>query len=224
MKPVRSPSLPAAVLRIRESRVNEKNRPPCGVGHSHPRLHPAPSTKLWAASAQCIREVPTLRLPRYESGALRLSYGCGACWRPGSNRLRRDESPGLVPSGATSAWSAHLVSNETFRCIRAASSPADSGPSMHRCAQGFSDIRRRRSCRRPVIDICAVVVMGGFDPPPRAFQARALPTELHDRGAGPGTRTRINWGTNSALIPLGLAGRPFTSISRGVVRERVLIG
>src|ERR1700722_13180600 len=48
--------------------------------------------------------------------------------------------------------------------------------------------------------------MGGFDPPPRAFQARALPAELHDRGAGPGTRTRINWVTKPAPIPLGPAG------------------
>ena len=52
----------------------------------------------------------------------------------------------------------------------------------------------------------SVVVMGGFDPPPRAFQARALPTELHDRGAGPGTRTRIDWVTKPAPIPLGPAG------------------
>src|SRR5580698_7850875 len=48
--------------------------------------------------------------------------------------------------------------------------------------------------------------MGGFDPPPRVFQTRALPTELHDHGAGPGTRTRINWATKPAPIPLGPAG------------------
>ena len=48
--------------------------------------------------------------------------------------------------------------------------------------------------------------MGGFDPPPRVFQTRALPTELHDHGAGPGTRTRINWVTKPVPIPLGPAG------------------
>ena len=48
--------------------------------------------------------------------------------------------------------------------------------------------------------------MGGFDPPPRAFQARALPSELHDHGAGPGTRTRIDWVTKPVPIPLGPAG------------------
>lgn len=48
--------------------------------------------------------------------------------------------------------------------------------------------------------------MGGFGPPLRAFQARALPTELHDQGAGPGTRTRINWVTKPVPILLGPAG------------------
>lgn len=63
----------------------------------------------------------------------------------------------------------------------------------------------------------SVVVMGGFDPPPRAFQARALPTELHDHGAGPGTRTRIDWVTKPAPIPLGPAGIFSGSRSRCVV-------
>jgi hypothetical protein len=48
--------------------------------------------------------------------------------------------------------------------------------------------------------------MGGFDPPPGAFQARALPTELHDHRAGLGTRTRIDWATRPVPIQLGPAG------------------
>ena len=53
----------------------------------------------------------------------------GGRTRTGSDGIK---GPGPVPSGATSDWSARLVSNEAFRCIRAASSPADSGPWMHR--------------------------------------------------------------------------------------------
>jgi len=49
----------------------------------------------------------------------------GGRTRTGSDGIK---GPGPVPSGATSDWSARLVSNEAFRCIRAASSPADSGP------------------------------------------------------------------------------------------------
>jgi hypothetical protein len=94
--------------------------------------------------------------------------------------------------GVTSVRSARLVSNEAFRCIRAASSPADSGPS---------------------------VVTGGFDPPPHAFQASALPTELHDRGAGPGNRTRNDWGTSPAPILLGPAGVRREESSGRVIRR-----
>ena len=117
------------------------------------------------------------------------------------------KSPGPVPSGATSARSARLVSNEAFRCIRAASSPADSGPWMFWWTQGVSEARPP-ACRAGALPLSyvSVVVMGGFDPPPRAFQARALPTELHDHGAGPGTRTRITWVTKPVPIPLGPAG------------------
>ena len=71
------------------------------MDHDHPPLHPASSTMSGGVAAQCIREVLTLRLPRCERGALPLSYGCP---------------------------SARPVSNEAFRCIRAASSPADSEP------------------------------------------------------------------------------------------------
>ena len=69
-----------------------------------------------------------------------------------------------------------------------------------------------------------MVVMGGFDPPPRVFQARALPTELHDHGAGPGTRTRINWFTKPAPILLGPAGTSGCVTSRRVVRMRSFVG
>ncbi len=62
------------------------------------------------------------------------------------------------------------------------------------------------SCRPLPLSYVSVVVMGGFGPPSRAFQARALPTELHDHGAGPGTRTRIIWVTKPVPIPLGPAG------------------
>ena len=72
---------------------------------------------------------------------------------------------------------------------------------------GISEARPP-ACRAGALPLSevSVVVMGGFDPPPRAFQARALPTELHDRGAGPGTRTRIDWVTKPVPIPLGPAG------------------
>ena len=97
------------------------------------------------------------------------------------------KSPGPVPSGATSARSARPVSNEAFRCIRAASSPADSGPWVIWWTQGVSEARPP-ACRAGALPLSyvSVVVMGGFDPPPRAFQARALPTELHDHGPAPG--------------------------------------
>ena len=123
---------------------------------------------------------------------------------PGSVGMK---SPGPVPSGATSARSARLVSNEAFRCIRAASSPADSGPWKFWWTQGVSEARPP-ACRAGALPLSyvSVVVMGGFDPPPRAFQARALPTELHDHGAGPGTRTRIAWDTKPVPIPLGPTG------------------
>jgi hypothetical protein len=73
--------------------------------------------------------------------------------------------------------------------------------------QGVSEARPP-ACRAGALPLSymSVVVMGGFDPPPRAFQARALPTELHDHGAGPGTRTRINWVTKPVPILLGPAG------------------
>jgi hypothetical protein len=158
------------------------------------RLHPPGGQ----TAPKCIREVPTLRLPRCERGALPLSYGCVEC----AGRAR-----GTVPLGITSTRSARLVSNEAFRCIRAASSPADSGPYVCRWTQGISEARPP-ACRAGALPLSyvSVVVMGGFDPPPRAFQARALPTELHDHGAGPGTRTRITWVTKPAPIPLGPAG------------------
>ena len=73
--------------------------------------------------------------------------------------------------------------------------------------QGISKARPP-ACRAGALPLSyvSVVVMGGFEPPPRAFQARALPSELHDHGAGPGTRTRTDWVTNPVPIPLGLAG------------------
>ena len=105
MRPVRSPSLPAALRcgSVRP-RVNEENRTPCWVGHDHPPLHPAPSTRWACCAPKCIREVLTLRLPRCERGALPLSYGCVECAggraRTGSVGIK---SPGPVPSGATSS-------------------------------------------------------------------------------------------------------------------------
>ncbi len=122
--------------------------------------------------------------------------------RVDDSRLRI-RSLGLI----TNARSARPVSNEAFRCIRAASSPADSGPYVCWWTQGVSKARPP-ACRAGALPLSyvSVVVMGGFDPPPRAFQARALPTELHDPGAGPGARTRINWVTNPVPIPLGPAG------------------
>jgi hypothetical protein len=69
-----------------------------------------------------------------------------------------------------------------------------------------------------------VVVMGGFDPPPRVFQTRALPTELHNHGAGPGTRTRINWITKPVPIPLGPAGIPSSRRSGSIVWKRSFVG
>lgn len=182
-------------LRVVRPRVNEENRTPCEVGHDHLPLHPAPSTRR-AVCAPCPREVPTLRLPRCELGALPLSYGCVEC------------AGGLRDlCGNTIARSARLVSNEAFRCIRAASSPADSGPSVIWWTQGVSEARPP-ACRAGALPLSyvSVVVMGGFDPPPRAFQARALPTELHDHGAGPGTRTRISWITKPVPNLSGPAG------------------
>jgi hypothetical protein len=115
-------------------------------------------------------------------------------------------------SDNTSTRSARLVSNEAFRCIRAASSPADSGPFAVQVDTGrFGSPTSGVSCRRSASELCvrSVVVMGGFDPPPRVFQARALPIELHDHAAGPGTRTRIDWVTKPVPIlsgPAGIAG------------------
>ena len=77
----------------------------------------------WAVSAPCIREVLTLRLPRCERGALPLSYGC---------------------------LSARPVSNEALRCIRAASSPADSGP----LGDGGHRVFRKPDLRRVVPALC----------------------------------------------------------------------
>src|ERR1700691_5473419 len=137
------------------------------------RLHP-PSGR---PAPTCIREVLTLRLPRCERGALPLSYGC----------VERAGGSGTRTLGClTGARSARLVSNETFRCIRAASSPADSGPSLYWWTQGVSEARPP-ACRAGALPLSyvSVVVMGGFDPLPRAFQGRALPTELHDHRAGP---------------------------------------
>src|ERR1700722_4399761 len=54
--------------------------------------------------------------------------------------------------------------------------------------QGVSEARPP-ACRAGALPLSYVskVVMGGFDPPPRAFQAHALPTELHDqKGPAPG--------------------------------------
>ena len=84
------------------------------------------------------------------------------------------KSPEPVPSGATSAWSARPVSNEAFRCIRAASSPADSGPWVIWWTQGVLEARPP-ACRAGALPLSyvSVVVMGGFDPPPRGFR-RAL--------------------------------------------------
>jgi hypothetical protein len=146
----------------------------------------------------------------------------GGRTRTGSDGIK---GPGPVPSGATSDWSARLVSNEAFRCIRAASSPADSGPSLFWWTQGVSEARppARRAGALP-LSYVSVVVMGGFDPPPRAFQARALPTELHDHGAGPGTRTRINWITKPVPIPLGPAGIPSSRRSGSIVWKRSFVG
>jgi hypothetical protein len=106
------------VSRVVRPRVNEENRTPCEVGHIHLPLHPAPSTR-WAVAPRCIREVLTLRHPRCERGALPLSYGCVE-----RSSRATETAPWCVPN----ARSARLVSNEAFRCIRAASSPADSGP------------------------------------------------------------------------------------------------
>ena len=70
----------------------------------------------------------------------------GSRARTGSGGIK---GPGPVPSGATSAWSARLVSNEAFRCIRAASSPADSGPLVHWADTGhFENPTSGVSCRR----------------------------------------------------------------------------
>ena len=189
MRPVRSPSLPAAALRVRRPRVNEENRTPCWVGHDHPPLHPAPSTMCGQFAPTCIREVLTLRLPRCERGALPLSYGCvderaGGRARTGSGGIK---SPGPVPSGATSDWSARPVSNEAFRCIRAASSPADSGPWMHRVDTGhFGSPTSGVSCRRSALSYVSVVVMGGFDPPPRVFQRALSQLSYTTMGPAPG--------------------------------------
>ena len=200
MRPVRSPSLPAAfAFRVLRPRVNEENRTPCWVGHDHPPLHPAPSTMWGRCAPKCIREVLTLRLPRCERGALPLSYGCVECVL----------AAGLEPAQSGSKSRARPVGRHQ-RLVPL------SGRRRHRLTPGRDDLvdtgrfgssTSGVSCRRSASELCVSVgVMGGFDPPPRAFQARALPTELHDHGAGPGTRTRINWVTKPAPIPSGPAG------------------
>ena len=99
------------------------------------------------------------------------------------------------------------------------------GRNCFRWTQGISEARPP-ACRAGALPLSyvSVVVMGGFDPPPRAFQARALPTELHDHGAGPGTRTRINWVTKPVPILLGPAGTAraasFTPRPPAVLRHR----
>src|ERR1700722_10794225 len=128
----------------------------------------------------------------------------GGRTRTGSGGIR---GPGPVASGATHDRAARLVSNKAFRRIRVASSPADSGPWVQRWTRSFRKPRppARRAGALPLSRL-SVVVTGGFDPPPRVFQTRALPAELRDHGAGPGTRTRIDWVTKPAPIPLGPAG------------------
>jgi hypothetical protein len=59
--------------------------------------------------------------------------------------------------GITSARSARLVSNEAFRCIRAASSPADSGPCIFRWTQGVSEARPP-ACRAGALPLSYVSV------------------------------------------------------------------
>ena len=61
-------------------------------------------------------------------------------------------------SGITSARSARLVSNEAFRCIRAASSPADSGPLVFRWTQGVSEARPP-ACRAGALPLSYVSVV-----------------------------------------------------------------
>jgi hypothetical protein len=77
--------------------------------------------------------------------------------------------------GVTNVGSARLVSNEAFRCIRAASSPADSGPYGFWWTQGVPGARPP-ACRAGALPLSyvSVVVMGGFDPPAsRVSRARS---------------------------------------------------
>ena len=62
------------------------------------------------------------------------------------------------------------------------------------------------SCRRSASELRVRGGHGWFRSTASRVSARALPTELHDHGAGPGTRTRINWVTKPVPIPLGPAG------------------
>ena len=103
MRPVRSPSLPAALCdgSVRP-RVNEENRTPCEVGH----VHPPPSGSIHQAgncAPKYIREVLTLRLPRCERGALPLSYGCveyvlAAGLEPAQSELKSRARPSAPPA------------------------------------------------------------------------------------------------------------------------------
>jgi hypothetical protein len=92
MKPVRSPSLPAA-FRAVGPRVNEENRTPCWVGHGHPPLHPAPSTK-WADCAQLRHGTPQVHCghPCFRCTA----SSVGAVDRNGATRPW-EPAPGLEP-------------------------------------------------------------------------------------------------------------------------------
>jgi hypothetical protein len=169
------------------------------------RLHP-PSRA--APAAWCIREVLTLRLPRCERGALLLSDGsptlrAGGRARTGSVGIK---SPGPVPSGATSAGRPAPCRTRPSAVSERRRHRLTPGRS-DRWTQGVSEARPP-ACRAGALPLSSVsaVVMGGFDPPPRVFQTRALPTELHDHGAGPGTRTRIDWVTKPAPVLPGPAG------------------
>src|SRR6516164_4222250 len=119
--------------------------------------------------------------------------------------------PGPSRRAPPANGSARPVSNESLSGSRAAPSPADFGPLGDGGLRVFSGTRPP-ACRAGALPLSYVslVVMGGFDPPPRVLQTRALPTELHDHGAGPGTRTRISWVTTPVPVPPGPAGTPET--------------
>jgi hypothetical protein len=166
------------------------------------RLHP-PGGRF---APKCIREVLTLRLPRCERGALPLSYGCVECvegpTRSGSvGKLGSSTRPSALSALCRPA-SCRARPSAVSERRRHRLTPGRGSPCGHRA---FRKPDLRRADALP-LSYVSEVVMGGFDPPPRAFQARALPTELHDHGAGPGARTRINWVTKPVPIPLGPAG------------------